>query len=287
MNASTHPRVSCSTGSLYHLPLRTALGLIRDAGFDGVELVAGPETLARGMQATQRTLRQVGLPALSFHPPLLPLPGWPRSQFWRGVTTAQHARDLGAEVAVIHAPKSRSLATPRARQYLAAIAAAQRVASEQGFVIGLETTQRPWNHKPPMLFDDLAYFLQFADNHRLSVTLDTSHAAANGDDLLAVLAQIGPRLRNIHFSDCTANGPGKKPRTHVTPGQGNTVDLAAFLRALAQQHYTGLITCELSPFEIHAWPLRDIAKKLAATRAYIADALASGAEIRTAAQTPL
>ena len=275
---STTPRISCSTASLYHLPLATTVGLLRDAGFDGVELVVSPETLARGMRVTQRILQRAGMQALSFHPPILPFPGWPRDQFWRGLTTAQHARDLGCEVAVIHAPKSRSLATPRARQYIAAIDAAQRVATDHGFVIGLETTQRPWDGKPPLLFDDLTYFLGFADDHDLSVTFDTCHAAASGDDLLAALHQIGPRLRNVHFSDCIRLGPGQKPKTHVIPGMGNTVDLAAFVRGLAARQYTGLITCELSPFELHAWPLRKIAQKLAASRAFIAEALASAAQ---------
>ena len=269
------PRISCSTASLYHLPLATTVGLLRDAGFDGVELVASPETLARGMRTTQRILQRAGMPALSFHPPLLPFPGWPRDQFWRGLTTAHHARDLGCEVAVIHAPKSHSLATPRAQQYIAAIDAAHRTATEHDFVIGLETTQRPWDGKPPLLFDDLTYFLGFADEHHLSVTFDTCHAAASGNDLLADLDHIGPRLRNIHFSDCLTLGPGKKPKTHVSPGQGNTVNLAAFVRALATHRYTGLITCELSLFELHDWSLNKITQKLATSRAFIAEAWAS------------
>jgi sugar phosphate isomerase/epimerase len=274
--ATLRPRLSCSTASLYHLPLATTVGLVRDAGFDGVELVIGPETLLRGMRVTERTLQRAGIPALSLHPPLYPFPGWPRDQFRRGVMTALRARDLGCEVAVIHAPKSRTLATPRARQYVAAIDAAHHLATEAGFVIGLETTQRPWDGKPPLLFDDLAYLLRFADEHRLSVTLDTCHAAANGDDLPTVLAAIGPRLRNIHFSDCISRGPGQKPHTHVRPGLGNTVDLAAFLGILAQSHYTGLITCELSPLDLQGWSLKGIRQKLAQTHDFIIQGLASG-----------
>ena len=255
--------------------MATALRLIRDAGFDGAEVVGAPETLLRGMATTRRIVERSGLQALSFHPPLLPLPGWPKTQMERGRATANCARELGCEVAVIHAPKSRSLATPRARQYIDAIQAAHTIGEANGFVIGLETTQRPWDGKPPLLFDDYDNFLRFADEHGLSVTLDTCHAAANGDDLLAVLGQIGPRLRNIHFSDATSAPPGQRPRTHVRPGMGNTTDLAAFVRALGQAGYTGLITCEVSPFEFHAWSLRAITRKLTATRAFIAEALAS------------
>jgi|SRR6185437_12671389 len=268
------PRISCSTASFYQLPLATAVGMIRDAGFDGVELVAGPESLARGLAATGRLLQRAGLPALSFHPPLYPLPGWPRSQEGRGRAAAESARELGCEVVVIHAPKSRSLATPRAQQYIAAVDGARDLGAAHGFVVGLETTQRPTAGRPQMLFDDLSYFMRFADEHDLSVTFDTCHAAANGDDLAAVLDQIGPRLRNIHFSDCRLIPGKRKPQTHVRPGHGNTVDLAAFVRDLAARYYAGLITCEISPLELLAWPRREMVQRLAEARDFIADALA-------------
>jgi sugar phosphate isomerase/epimerase len=266
-------RISCSMASFYELPLATAVGIIRDAGFDGVELAAGPESLARGLAATRRILERAGLPALSFHPPLYPVPGWPRSQLGRGRAAAESARELGCEVTVIHAPKSRSLATPRARQYIAAVENARDLGKAHGFVVGLETTQRPTDGRPPLLFDDLAYFLRFADDHGLCVTLDTCHAAANGDDLEAVLAQIGPRLRNIHFSDCRTRPRRKKPATHLPPGAGNTVDLAAFVRALGRSGYTGLITCEISPLELFDWSRRGMVRKLAAVHDFIAKAL--------------
>lgn len=275
--AEQRARLSCSTASFYELPLASAVGIIRDAGFDGVELVAGPESLARGLAATRRVLERAGMPALSFHPPLYPTPGWPRSQLGRGRAAAESVRELGCEVMVIHAPKSRTLATPRARQYIAAIEDARDLGKAHGFVVGLETTQRPTDGRPPMLFDDLAFFLRFADEHNLSVTLDTCHAAASGDDLPAVLAQIGPRLRNIHFSDCRTRPDHKKPATHLRPGTGNTVDLAAFVRALGHSGYTGLITCEVSPLELFAWSRRAMVRKLAATHDFIAKALASTA----------
>ncbi len=272
---SERPRISCSTASFYQLPLATAVGMIRDAGFDGVELVASPESLVRGLAATQRVLQRAGLAALSFHPPLYPLPGWPRSQMGRGLAAAHSARELGCEVTVIHAPKSRSLETPRARQYVAAVQAARDLGAAHGFVVGLETTQRPAAGNPPLLFDDLSYFMGFVETHDLSVTLDTCHAAANGDDLSTVLAQIGPRLRNIHFSDCRRVPGKRKPKTHVRPGRGNTVDLAAFVRELAARTYTGLITCEISPLELFALSRGEMVRRLAEVHDFIVDALAA------------
>jgi sugar phosphate isomerase/epimerase len=230
--------------------------------------------LARGLAATRRVLERTGMPALSFHPPLYPMPGWPRSQSARSALTAASARALGCEVTVFHAPKSRSMSTPRAQQYTAAIDAARDLGAANGFVVGLETTQRPADGRPPLLFDTLEYFLMYADDHGLSVTLDTCHAAAHGDDLIAVLDQIGPRLRNIHFSDCARRPHRAKPRTHLFPGTGDTVDLAAFVQALGQRGYTGLITCEVSPFALWSWSRRTIERRLAALHDFIATALA-------------
>lgn len=280
---ANRPRVSCSTGSLYHLPLALALAIIRDAGFDGVEMVASPETIVRGLAAVQRTVARADLPALSFHPPLYRFPGWPRTQLGGMLSVVAGAQALGCEVGVIHAPKGYSLATPRARQYVAGIDIAGTLATQHGIAIGFETTQRPHDGRPPMLFDDLTVFLDFADAHDLSVTLDTSHAGANGDDLLAVLAQLGPRLCNIHLSDCQLDPVQNKPSTHRMPGDGNTVDLAAFIRALGQTGYVGLITLEVAPPLLGLWPPAQIARRLAAARAFVVTALAAGV---AAADTP-
>lgn len=274
MHEPLRPRISCSTGSLYHLPLAVALRLIRDAGFDGAEVVGSLETLARGKAAMARIVARAGIPALSFHPPLYPFPGWPLTQAGRAEATMEHARALGSALAVIHAPKSWSMATPRALEYIAAIDAAQTFGAAHGIVIGLETTQKPWDGRPPMLFDDLSYFMRFVAAHDLAVTFDTSHAAANGDDLPIVLGQIGARLRNIHFSDCGPVIPGQRPKTHLRPGMGTAVDLAAFTRDLTRTGYTGLITLEISPLELRPWSLPAISRRLAQARAFVAAALA-------------
>lgn len=266
------PRISCSTGSLYHLPLALALRIIRDAGFDGCEFVISPESLARGMAAMGRVVARAGLPTLSVHPPLYPFPGWPRDQRAAILAVVEGAQQLGGAVGVIHAPKSRSLLTPRARQYIAALDEAQALAERAGVVIGLETTQRP-RSKQPLLFDDLRYFLAFTDTHDLSVTLDTCHAGANGDDLLVVLDQIGPRLRNIHYSDVRIGDPHNKPATHQFPGTGNRVDLAVFTNALSRGGYGGLITLEIAPTVVGLWPPKRLVRRLTAAREFISRAL--------------
>jgi sugar phosphate isomerase/epimerase len=267
------PRISCSTGSLYHLPLALALRILRDAGFAGAEIVASPETLARGQRETTRIIRQSGLPALSLHPPLYPLPGWPRTQLGRALATMEHAIAFGSEIAVIHAPKSKVMTTPRARQYIAAITATRNLGARHGVAIGLETTQKPWKiGQLPLLFDHLDYFMDFVAAHDLGVTYDISHAIANGDDPAADLTLIGAHMRNIHFSDCGPITPGQKPPTHLRPGYGATGDLAAFTRVLAHHAYTGIITLEISPLALRPWSLPTIIRRLIEARQFVTQA---------------
>jgi len=278
--AHPRPRISCSTGTFYHLPLERSLALIRDAGYDGAEFAVSPESLARTTTAIERIVRRVGLPILSYHPPLYPFPGWPRNQKAGMLAVVEGARALGAEVAVIHAPKGYSLTTPRALQYVAGITAAREQAALYDVVIGFETTQCAHDGKPAMLFDDLTLFLDFARQHDLSVTFDTAHAGANGDDLVAVLERIGPRLRNIHLSDCrmeTSRDGRPQPKTHLIPGDGNTGDIPAFLAALGSSGYGGLITLEVSPFALGLWPPATLSQRLIAMREYVEQRLAATA----------
>jgi sugar phosphate isomerase/epimerase len=201
------------------------------------------------------------------------------------MSVAQGAQALGCGVAVVHAPKGYSLATPRAQQYVAGIGAGQAYVAQHGLVIGLETTQRPVG-KPPMLFDALDTFLRFADEYQLAVTLDTCHAAANGDDLLALVQRLGSRLRNVHLSDCRREPSRPKPLTHRMPGEGNTVDLEEFLGALSQTGYVGLITLEIAPSDLGWWPPSRLAKRLTEARAYVTTALATGLAEHPAAMGP-
>src|SRR5713226_568245 len=96
-------KLSFSTASFYHLPLHFTLGVARDLGFDGVELVIGPEYLLRGQRMMQALCHTLGVKPLSLHPPLLRMPGWPTNHARNIVQTVAAARAFGCEVVVIHA----------------------------------------------------------------------------------------------------------------------------------------------------------------------------------------
>lgn len=263
-------RLSFSTASFYHLPLRVSLGLARDLGFDGVELVIAPEYMLLGEQRVHKLIEKSGVRPLSLHQPMvpfgLPMPGWPRPAARSMPRTIAAGRAFGCEVVVIHATAARYEGSPRWRAY----AQAMREALQQPgppISIGVEISQHT-KRADREAMDDVDTVLRFVEDQgeQVGITLDTAHTAANGDDLLALYEKLRSRLSNIHLSDWTIRGG--KHRTHLVPGQGRA-PLAEFLETLARDQYAGLLTLEVSPYHLHGWSLRESRERLAESLAYV------------------
>lgn len=147
-------------------------------------------------------------------------------------------------------------------------------------VIGLESSQ--YNKRTRRYYlDDLANLTSFAQAQGCGVTLDTCHAGANGQDILACYEIVRPALVNVHLSDVVwRNG---KPRTHRLPGEGE-LPLRAFLAALARDGYDGLITLEIHPREVGLLNRARAARRLRQAAEFVRTAIASPA--RPAPETP-
>ncbi len=258
-------KLSFSTASFYHLPLRFTLGLARELAFDGVELVIGPEYLLRGQRGTQRLFQELGVRPLSLHPPLLRMPGWPMNHVQNILRAVETARAFGCEVVVIHATDAWVEGNRRWREY----AAAMQMALERPgppIMVAVEISQFI-HRKERHAMDDVDTVLRFVEDQgeQVGITLDTAHTGANGHDLLALYEKLRGRLRNIHLSDwCMRDG---KHRRHLVPGEG-TMPLAEFLGVLARDAYAGLVTLEVSPLHLHAWSLRQGRERLADSLAF-------------------
>jgi sugar phosphate isomerase/epimerase len=237
--------IGFSTGTFYHRSAAYSLRLAREAGYDGVELVLGPEQLLRGLGSTLRAMCEVGVPVRSVHPPFAPLPGWPRAYAEVFPRLASITMSLGAELFVSHTPFLSSPESPRGQRFTRGL----RLGLEAGgdaIQIGLESSQ--YNKRSRRyLLDDLATLTRFAQERGCGVTFDTCHAGANGEDILACYEIVRPALRNVHLSDVIWREG--KPRTHVLPGEG-VLPLAAFLARLAHDGYDGLVTLEIHPGEL-------------------------------------
>ncbi len=259
-------KLSFSTASFYHVPLRFTLGVARDLGFDGVELVVGPEYLLFGQRRTQRLCASMGVTPLSLHPPLRIMPGWPINQADNILRAVAVARAFGCEVVVIHATDAWQEGNRRWREYARAMRAAL-AAEGPPITVAVEIsqfTQRPVRQA----MDDVDAVLRFVEDQgeQVGITLDTAHTGANGDNLLDLYAKVRPRLRNIHLSDWLLRGGDH--HTHLVPGEG-ALPLAEFLGALARDAYAGLVTLEVSPVHLHAWSLRQGRARLAESLAFV------------------
>lgn len=246
-------RISFSTATFYAYSLAYSLRLARDTGFDGVELALGVGYQLGGPQNYPRrylrAIRAVGMPVLSVHPPFLRLRvgGWPLAVVHRMMNLTSVAHLVDAPIAVAHVPALRSKDSPRAQRFAQAIALGYDHVPG-GVTMTLETSQ--YAGRPMHLLDDVHALVDFAGEHGCGITLDTCHAGANGEDLLATYEAVRPLLRNVHLSDARAPGQdGQEMRTHLMPGEG-TLPLRELLAQMRHDGYDGLVTLELHPREV-------------------------------------
>ena len=236
-------RISLSTGSLYHRGLAYTLALARDAGFDGVELVAGLDYALGGVKRVTRLVREAEIPVFSVHPPFVSYPGWPRPVALRVLRLVDLARAVEAPVVVLHPPLIRGPESPRAQRYSYALRVAQVSAGGDSPMLGLETIQ--YNKRQQRYhLDDAATLTAFATKRGCGITYDTCHAGANGEDILATYELLRPALVNVHLSD--VEWDEGYPRTHRVPGAG-ALPLSELVGRMARDGYDGPLTLELHP----------------------------------------
>jgi sugar phosphate isomerase/epimerase len=251
-------RISLSTASLYFYPLRHIFALARDAGFDGLELVLGPGAIPEDSSRIKELSREYGLPILTIHPPMIPMPG--RREHHRLLPVlARVAHQLDSQFIVIHVPKALSLSEGIGKEYVAAVGACVGQLRGGSPRLCLE-------NQAVFRTEDRRYILStpqklgcFAQEHDVAVTLDTAHAASFPCDLLEAYEALASRLVNVHFSDFRRDlsippwfNLHSHFKHHQMPGQGDLA-LVPFLERLKRDSYDGIITVEVSPFSLEAW----------------------------------
>ena len=267
-------QLSFSTGTFYHRSLSYALNLARDAGFDGVELVAGPEYLWGGLARITRVVSNSAIPILSVHPPLLRLPGWPYSLAERMQRLSELTKAARADTVVVHVPSLVSATSPRSARFTHAIEQAQHLLGPEA-CITLETTQY-FRHQTRHLLDDVQRLVEYADARGCGITLDTCHAGANGEDVLECYRIVRPLLRNVHLSDVIVED--HLPHTHRMPGEG-MLPLADLLATMSGDGYAGLITLEVRPSQVGLVSRSHQLVRLRQALAFMRSAITAGAEL--------
>lgn len=237
-------QVGLSTASVYPLRTEAAFEYAARLGYDGVELMVWAEAVSQDIDAVQRLSRRYSMPVLSVHAPCLLI----SQRVWGANPTAKLARSvraaeqLGAQTVVVHPPFrwQRRYAEGFAAQVAELEAAGTvMVAVENMFpfradrFFGSEQTSiermRRRGGRPGVGISAFAPSYDPLDGDHAHYTLDLSHTATAGTDVLDMARRMGDGLVHLHLCD----GHGAYADEHLVPGRGTqpTVEVCQMLAA--------------------------------------------------------
>ncbi len=225
-----------STASVYPEPARAAFELAAELGYDGVELMVWADSVSQDVRAVEKLSRTFGMPVLAVHAPCLVVTQrvWGADPVTRIRRSVQAASILGAATVVLHPPFrwQRRYASMFADEVAAA-------GADTGVAVAVENmfpVVRGRVRTVPYLpgFDPT----EVGHEH---YTLDVSHAAASGQDVLALLDRMGGSLNHVHLAD----GSGSPRDEHLVPGRG-TQPCAEVCARLVDRGFAGVVVLEVS-----------------------------------------
>ena len=243
-------------------PLNAALGSIAEAGITGAELMVTRDPVTQSPVAARALADKEGIEFVALHSPMLILNRLVWGPGFRKIVdrSAQMSKDLGAGMVIIHPPYR--IETQYQRWLLTTLNGAS---TYQGVELAVENMFRVWVKGTPLRMhrwlspEDLTAFSK--------VTLDTSHCAVDGHDILEAVQTLNSRIVHVHLSD----NQGARRDDHAPPGQG-ILPLKPFIRQLAQIGFTGAISLEMD-LRPAAGDRAKAVKVLKAARKYCEDAL--------------
>ncbi len=242
---------SLSTGLFLHRPLLSALGPIKEAGFNTIEVAASSPHFDyhdAGLAARIRQeLDSLGMRALSMHAPYgvntdITALSEARRRF--AVTEIEAAAlaltRLGGANLVIHAgsesSEGREWAEPRLKQCARSLNELYRYCRELGLRLTFETML---GHLLGGNTEEMQWALAQLPLEGVGVCLDSGHSFLAGS-LLERVSLFGPRLEILHLHDNEGAYDD-----HLPPGEGK-IDWPGFMSALARARFSGEVVIEVS-----------------------------------------
>lgn len=231
----TSPQVLCSTGPFYLLPFDQSVASIAKAGFDGLEvMVTGDKTTQDG-RALKSLAGDHGLEIGSVHAPFLLLTRGvfstdPIEKIKRSVEVAH---DAGAGIVVVHPPYRWQTTYNRWLED-----EMPHFAADAGITVSMENMFPVWVRGRGLTFhrvttvDDLTAFD--------GITLDTSHLAVSGIDVIEAYRTLQDRIAHVHLS----NNLGTGRDTH-SPLKTGVLPIAALLGEMGATAFAGSIALEM------------------------------------------
>ena len=229
-------RIALSTSSVY--PEGTVAGFeyAKRLGYDAVEVMVGLDSVSQKIDAVEQLSKQHDMPISAIHSPCLLFTQqvWGFEPWGKLKKSAEMAHAVGAGVVVVHPPFRWQ------QNYGAAFVEGIAELEESTGIDFAVENMYPWRSGKRSMEMYLPHWDPSTENYT-NTTIDLSHAAIAGDDVIEMADRLTGRLRHIHLTDGTGNGKDE----HLVPGRGH-MGAAAFLRHIAAQGFDGDIVLEVS-----------------------------------------
>lgn len=261
-----NPTILCSTGPFYMLPLGQVFEAMGKAGFARAEVMITSERESQDPAALRALAEDFGIEVGVIHAPFLLLTRrvFSTDPLEKIKRSTEVAKGVGAPLVVIHPPYHWQIGYRRwLRDDLDAFQGREDIA------VAMENMFPVWIRGRGITFHRTT---GIEDMKRFGgVTLDTSHLAVSGIDIIRAYEELADRIVHIHLSNNL--GAGRDSHSPLTQG---VLPIAAFLERLAATAYAGTITLEL---DIRPWasqPLK-LASVLRENREYCLEKLGAPA----------
>lgn len=269
-------QVALSTASVFPERVPDAFQAAAHLGYDGIEIMVTTDPVSQDARVLAALSQYHGVPVVAVHAPnlLVTQRVWGMDAWGKLLRSQEMAHELGARVVVVHPPFLWQ--REYAREFEARLT---RMSQESGIAFAVENLYplRPGG-------SEVAAYVPHWNPVELDVpyaTLDVSHAAVSGSDVLEMAALLSGRLAHVHLGD--GSKPGL-PDEHLVPGRG-TQPCAELLRQLRVSGYSRSVVLEVNTRRAidPAQRLADLAESLAFARHHLEgtplDATAAGATL--------
>ncbi|GAB2548333.1 sugar phosphate isomerase/epimerase family protein [Brachybacterium huguangmaarense] len=229
--------VGVSSSSVFPLGVEDCFRVADHIGYDGVEVMVSLDKASRDVGTLAAFSAEYRQPILSLHAPTLFFLQhvWGLDPWVKVEKTVQMAVELECPTVVVHPPFRWQ--GSYAKEFVEGV---EKLDREYGVAIAVENMY-PWRLG---VREAMIYLPDHdpTDEDYRHVTVDLSHAATAGDDVLAMIDRLGDRLTHVHM--CDGSGSSTKDE-HLPPGEGNQ-PCAEVLRRLANRGWGGSVILEVS-----------------------------------------
>ncbi len=234
---SQGPRVTLSTSSVYPMGVAAAFDVAARLGYDGVEVMVLSDPITQDAASLRRLSARHEVPVTSLHAPTLLVAQrvYGASEPWTKIDrTIDLAVELECPTIVLHPPFRWQ--RDYAATFIDGVATREH---DRDITLAVEN-MFPWRARQTHIQAYLPAWDPVPQPYD-HVTIDLSHAATAGSDVLAMQEALGARLAHVHLAD----GSGSMKDEHLVPGRG-AQPCGEFLARLAGVGFTGDVAVEVN-----------------------------------------